>query len=72
MRPVKCDGKLVGWANVTEDGRVTSLDLEEGFMLSLPKGEHEVRIELDSTLEEDQKTGEYTYVVNYLSSKFTL
>lgn len=71
MRPVKCDGKHIGYAVVTE-GRVTQLDLEEGWILNLPRGEHEVTIELDPTVEKDPNTDEVRFVINYLSSKFTL
>lgn len=71
MRPVKCDGKLIGYA-VVEGERVVSLDLEEGWMSDLQKGEHEVTIELEPTAELDLETDEYRISMDYLSSKFTL
>lgn len=71
MYPVRCDGKRIGYADVV-DGRVIRMDLEEGWILNLPKGDHEVRIELDTTFEVDPNTGDGNYVMNYLSSKFTL
>lgn len=70
MRPVKCDGKTIGWAVVT-DGKVIQLDLEEGWGSDLQKGEHEVTIDLGSSLVVDSETGERKFVHDYLSSKFT-
>lgn len=70
MRPVRLDGRRVGWATVTE-GHVTSLDLEVGLYEGLSKGEHEMTIELDPTFEIDAETGDHKFVQNYLSSKFT-
>jgi hypothetical protein len=70
-RPVKIDGVVVGWAEVME-GRVTNMVLQEGFMLALPRGEHEVVIELDPIAEVDKETGDLSIVFEYLSSKFTL
>jgi hypothetical protein len=71
VRPVRCDGKRIGYA-IVEEGKVTSLDLEEGFMLDLLKGEHEVTIELGPTFDTDPNTGDMVYTLNYLSSKFTI
>jgi hypothetical protein len=60
----------VGWAIVME-GRVTSLDLEEGLYEGLSRGEHEMTIELDPTFEIDAETGDMKIVMTHLSSKFT-
>jgi hypothetical protein len=71
MRPVRCDGKRIGWAIVT-DGQVTQLDLYEDWNQGLERGEHEVTIELDMTSEINPETGDRSFSWNYLSSKFTI
>lgn len=71
MRVVRLDGRRIGYALVDGD-RVLQLDLEKDWCLDLPKGEHEVTIELDPTFETNLETDEMTYTMNYLSSKFTV
>lgn len=71
MRVVRLDGKAIGYAEVDGD-RVVRLDLDEDWSLGLERGEHEMTIELDSTLEMNPETDECVYTMNHLSSKFTL
>ncbi len=71
MRPLWCNGRRIGYALV-EDGKVKTLDIEEGFFDNLPSAvELELRIELDSTVEKDPKTGDVVLVQQYLVTKFT-
>lgn len=69
MRPVKLDGKHIGYAEVV-DGVVTQMNVDPECYLGLSSGEHEVTIELDSVVEKTEDGG-VRLVFQHLSSKFT-